>query len=287
MRTINRGNIRFNVADDHVRVSDEMVGGFWDSFSSGTWEPSTVAMLEKLIQPGMQVLDIGAWRGPVTLIASSRGAIVHAFEPDPVAFAALEANVKANDPELVARIHLHNLAVTHDGTPIKLFTRWAFGDSGSSILPRLRDSGASVQVTSTTFDQAVSDAGLDRIDFIKMDIEGGEFHLLPGMRGALERFKPVLRVAVHYPYLVEHFQKMNAPRGWRRRLKKVLAGSGKKDARASAEQQARVLFDRFAGSLSGFPYLYDHNLRPIEREALFERVQELTELVFSYEPLRR
>lgn len=282
-----RGSIRFVVDDDHITVSDEREGQFWESFCSGSWEPVTVALLEDLVRPGTCMLDIGAWRGPVTLIAASKGAVVHAFEPDPVAFSALKANVEANDPELRSRVHLHNLAITPDGAPIRLYTRWAFGDSGSSMLSRSRDTGGWVEVASTTFDRFVIEAGLDRIDLIKMDIEGGEFHVLPGLRPALERFKPMLRIAVHYPYLIEHFEKLAAPAPWIRRLRDLWFRMTGGDPRARAERQARALFERSAEAVSGYPFVYDQDLRPIARKNLFGAVKELTELVFTYQPLLR
>src|SRR6185436_7919719 len=118
-----------------------------------------------LAGPGRRFVDIGAWMGPTTLFAASKGSECWSFEPDPVAFARLQANVDANNG-LRDRIHLQNKAVTPDGTPIQLFTRYAFGDSGSSILARVKDRGNSVQVASTTFDKFVEGAHLDHIDLV-------------------------------------------------------------------------------------------------------------------------
>ena len=40
-----------------------------------------------------------------------------------------------------------------------------------------------------------------KIDFIKMDIEGGEFELLPTMVEYLEKYKPNIYLSLHAPYL--------------------------------------------------------------------------------------
>lgn len=39
------------------------------------------------------------------------------------------------------------------------------------------------------------------VHFIKMDIEGGEFELLPSMKDYLARFKPLLYLALHTSFL--------------------------------------------------------------------------------------
>ncbi len=70
--------------------SQARYGSFWATFAVGTFELATVSVLEAELGPGRRFLDIGAWIGPFTVLAAALGAQVTAFEPDPVAVAALD-----------------------------------------------------------------------------------------------------------------------------------------------------------------------------------------------------
>jgi hypothetical protein len=43
-------------------------------------------------------------------------------------------------------------------------------------------------------------SGLERIDFVKMDVEGQEMNAVRGMFGILKRFKPRMAIAVYHGY---------------------------------------------------------------------------------------
>lgn len=276
-RNIDLGGTCFRVAHEHA---------FWETLRAGTWEPDTVAFLKETVRPGSCFIDIGAWMGPTTLIAAAHGAHCHSFEPDPIAFGQLKANVEANDPELRSRIELHNLAVTQDGAPIRLFTRHRFGDSGSSMLDRVKDQGGSVEVPSTTFDHFVAAHHIDRIDLIKMDIEGGEFLVLPTMKAALQRFKPVLYLAVHLPYILEHFEKKHTPSGAMRRARRKIMPLVGRDPLARSREKARGSIPAFMDALASHPYAYTPRMRPIARERVPEAISDFAELIFSPRELR-
>jgi hypothetical protein len=52
-------------------------------------------------------------------------------------------------------------------------------------------------VQAITVDSLVNELGLKRVDWIKMDIEGGEIEALRGAGRTLELFSPVLFIEVH------------------------------------------------------------------------------------------
>ncbi len=56
----------------------------------------------------------------------------------------------------------------------------------------------SVQFPATTVDQIVSDLKLDRLDLIKMDIEGAEPLALLGAETAIQRFRPQLAISIYH-----------------------------------------------------------------------------------------
>lgn len=50
----------------------------------------------------------------------------------------------------------------------------------------------------TTIDQLVSEQQIDRVDFIKMDIEGAELNALKGAEAVIRKFKPTLAIALYH-----------------------------------------------------------------------------------------
>ncbi|MEK7407725.1 MAG: FkbM family methyltransferase [Acidobacteriota bacterium] len=68
-------------------------------------------------------------------------------------------------------------------------------DGDSVVLARGQ---TKVKVPVTTIDQIVSAAGLARVDFIKMDIEGAEKRALKGAAGTLRKFRPRLAIAAEH-----------------------------------------------------------------------------------------
>jgi FkbM family methyltransferase len=55
-----------------------------------------------------------------------------------------------------------------------------------------------VEVPAVTLDEAVAGLGLDRVDFIKMDIEGAERQALKGARATLTRFAPRMAICTYH-----------------------------------------------------------------------------------------
>jgi hypothetical protein len=53
-------------------------------------------------------------------------------------------------------------------------------------------------VATTTIDQFVERTGLERVDYIKMDVEGAELNVLRGAAQTIERFAPKLAIAAYH-----------------------------------------------------------------------------------------
>ena len=147
------------------------------------------------VQPGDVVLDCGAHIGTFTRAALARGARqVVAIEPLPIAQECLRRNLSA---EMAAgRVVLCPKGVWDRESTLEL--KLERGNTGASSVVLDRGGGSAVTVPLTTIDKLVRDLRLERVDFIKMDIEGAEVPALIGARETLRRFRPRLAIAVYH-----------------------------------------------------------------------------------------
>jgi len=185
---------------------DEDHSWFWKSVERGEWEPETFDVFNRFVKKRDHVCDLGGWIGPTVLYAAAKGAHVTTFEPDPTAFQYLQENVRLNR---FKKVSCYNFAIaTLNGVKkISLFYK-SLGDSTSSLLNGERDNKESAHVSCITWESACSKYQLPKFDFIKIDIEGSEFDVIPHMESYLQTNKPVIYLSTHAPYLAEEEREM-------------------------------------------------------------------------------
>jgi FkbM family methyltransferase len=184
-RRVAIGSRTFFVADDQPT--------FWDRVEAGNWEPGTLRVLEDLLGPGALFVDIGAWVGALSLYAAALGAEVVAVEADPRALDQLGRNLAAN-PELADRVRVVPRALAAAGGAVRMGARRKPGDSMSSVL--LADGGETWTSPGMTPADLASSLPQARVDLVKIDIEGGEYAVLPALAPLLES-GPALLLALH------------------------------------------------------------------------------------------
>jgi FkbM family methyltransferase len=149
------------------------------------------------------VLDIGAHAGQFAKLfarLAPRGR-VYAFEPSPYALSILRLAVRTNGLKniVIEPLGLSDApGVARLSTPIK-----RRGDVGFGLahLGEADRPGGHIahEVRLTTLDQACG--GLERVDFIKIDIEGWELPALRGGAATLARFRPAIFAEVNHRHL--------------------------------------------------------------------------------------
>lgn len=138
------------------------------------------------------VLDLGANFGMFSAYAASKGCEVYSFEPLKNAVERYLEELQKTYPN----IHVVNKAVSNKvGNALLSVDDTNYG--GSSIIDVNRDGKNSV-VSTTTIDQFVSDNNINRLDFIKADIEGAECDMLEGARYTLRYFHPDLSLCKYH-----------------------------------------------------------------------------------------
>jgi FkbM family methyltransferase len=167
----------------------------------GIYEPLATNLVRAELRPGDVVLDIGANIGYYTLIfAKGVGPAgrVFAFEPEPGNFALLEENVAANG---YGNATLARVAVSDRAGRAEIYLD--ADNAGDCRMYDSHDRRPSVNVETVRLDDHL--ARLDRIDLIKMDIQGAEPAALRGMHGLLERHRKVKLLLEFWPYGLQLF----------------------------------------------------------------------------------
>ena len=143
------------------------------------------------LKSGDVVFDCGAFHGNFAIYASKilgSSGKVYCFEPDEESYKILETNVKLNNCE--------NVILVKAGLYSReMKIRFKSGNVGSSI-----DVNGDTEINVVSLDNYLVQNGLDmeKVCFIKMDIEGAEIDALDGMRNLLMEGKPNLAIASYH-----------------------------------------------------------------------------------------
>lgn len=150
-----------------------------DAVRRGAYEPSPPARLVfDLVGPGTVLLDLGAHLGVVALVAARLGATVVAVEAAPGNAACLRASRDANRLDNLTVVEA---AVSDRPGVVRFREDGAYGQVTIDAGPNV------VEVRAAPVTDLLREQGLDRVDVIKMDVEGHELPVIDGMRELLAR----------------------------------------------------------------------------------------------------
>jgi FkbM family methyltransferase len=153
----------------------------------GGFELAERAFVSRFLRAGMTALDIGAHHGLYTLLASKLvgpNGRVFAFEPSPRERRALRWNVGLNRCKNVV---IEGLALGNEDGEGSLYVVDGHETGCNSLRPPALPGGASpVAVRVSSLDQWLGMHKVKTVDFIKLDVEGGELSVLRGAQRLLE-----------------------------------------------------------------------------------------------------
>lgn len=168
----------------------------------GTYEPELQAAVERWVQPGMVVYDVGANIGYISLLLARRAGVdgrIFAFEALPDNLERLRANLEISG--LGEQVTIVPAAVVEAPRPVR-FLVGPSGGMGKAEGSAGRQDVAyaqAVEVEGLSLDAFVFDQGHPPPALVKMDIEGGEVLALPGMPRVLLEYHPLLLMELHGP----------------------------------------------------------------------------------------
>ena len=179
-------------------------GRFWIPEGSDYVLPFNLAEQERKIygvgeqdvHAGDVVLDCGANVGVYTRESLKNGAkLVVSIEPAPENIACLRRNFA---PEIAAgRVIVYEKGVWDKDDMLVMQVDPQNSAADSFIIHRPGDVETK-RLPLTTIDKLVAELKLDRVDFIKMDIEGAETRALQGARDTLAKYRPRMSLSAYH-----------------------------------------------------------------------------------------
>ena len=169
-------------------------------YVSGVYEPNSMIAARQLLPEGGVFVDVGASMGLFSLVAARTvgpSGRVFSFEPSTRDFKRLAEHLELNRLDNVKATHLAiadsigsaTLTIASEAHSGHNTIGSAFGHQGIEAIGAER-------VRTTTLDHFLDCHEVNRLDLVKLDIEGSELKALSGMRGAFERLRPSLMFEV-------------------------------------------------------------------------------------------
>jgi len=137
------------------------------------------------------VIDAGAWIGDFSAYAASKAATVYAFEPINKTYDTLMKTVLLNEGKIIPI----KKALGEKNAKMEIvIPKAGTAASGFHLFKR----GRKEVVEIVTLDRFVEKENINKVDFIKADIEGAERYLLMGAKKVLREFAPKLAICTYH-----------------------------------------------------------------------------------------
>jgi FkbM family methyltransferase len=166
----------------------------------GEYEKHEIEFILKNLKKGDVFIDIGANIGLFTLNASKivgeTGKVI-SFEAFYSNFLKLKKHKEINH---LRNVQLEHLAISDTEKTLRIYLNNQEQNSGIAS-SYLENFDIIENVKSTSLDHYAQEKFLEKISFIKIDIEGGEYDALLGMKNVLTQFKPILLVEINHETL--------------------------------------------------------------------------------------
>ena len=179
------GTNRDSAAVRCLHRSAEFVESAWNNEGASFAANGEQKVIDLLKPAGLAVaLDVGANFGDWSLAACAAwpDCTVHAFEVAPPTFATLSTNVALST--FASRVNVHHQGLSDCAANAEMYY---FPDHPELTcdLPRHKHVRVPFNAELITGDSVITKLGLNRVDFVKIDVEGAEHRVLKGFSTAL------------------------------------------------------------------------------------------------------
>lgn len=171
----------------YVRLDDWLIGA--RIFLRRRYEAYVADVMRTFFKPGQTVLDLGANLGYYTLLAAglvgTEGKVI-AFEPGEDNCRLLRASLQVNG---FKNVTLYPFAVAESDATVAL----ELEESNGRIV-RGASSAGGKRVRAVALDSFLH---VERLDLVKLDVEGAEGLALQGMHGVIQEHRPAVFTELH------------------------------------------------------------------------------------------
>jgi FkbM family methyltransferase len=171
----------------------------WNIFFFGQYEKNTNNTLEQYVKEGDVVIEAGANIGSETVLLSKytgQTGMVHAFEPSPYVLERLQCNVMLNT--VYKNVKMYGLAVGDENKDVTFYIfPKQYHNSGIGGKYANWENSTPITVKQVSLDNWAKEQGIQKVDLIKMDIQGAEMELLRGADEIISKYKPKIFLEAH------------------------------------------------------------------------------------------
>ena len=201
-----KGTYRFKKVDNvNYRLDLSELNEWWLYY--GFKEEYRSALID-LINKGDWIIDIGANLGEVSFLASQKvgsSGKVYSFEPDPDNYTRFDYNLSLNTFTNIVFVK-KGLGDNPGKYKIAMNVNEPGNNGSNSIVPDKKTdiNKLAREIDVVRFDDWIAENPLDKIDLVKIDIEGFELQALKGAEMTLKKYKPIIYSELHDVKLREH-----------------------------------------------------------------------------------
>jgi FkbM family methyltransferase len=167
-----------------------------DHFIYFSFEHRAISNFVKELKAGDTVLDVGANIGYTTLLFGKKckeGRVL-SFEPSKQLFHTLTQHVQLN---ALTNVEPINLGLGEKESTAKLFVVDKFNTGMNRILEQTDEDIPCESISIKKLDDIINSKGLQKVNAIKIDVEGFEYKVLQGAISTLTRMRPVMMIEVN------------------------------------------------------------------------------------------
>ncbi len=161
----------------------------WSVYYYGAYAKEELLLMRDFLHPikGAVVVDVGANVGHHSLFASTMANHVHSFEPFPLVYEKLKEKIRINS---ITNISLHEIGLGNSKES-KNYYPPSTNNTGTGSFVSGSHSVDCISLRIEKADDYFDEHGINKMDYLKIDVEGFELEVLTGMRNVLEKTRPI------------------------------------------------------------------------------------------------
>ncbi|OGN60368.1 MAG: hypothetical protein A3F40_04930 [Chlamydiae bacterium RIFCSPHIGHO2_12_FULL_27_8] len=200
--------IIFHTRKDNIKIifdGTDMRGVPFEKINFFEYEKDELEIINQIIVDDMIILDIGANIGWYSMLFGKKypKAFIYAFEPISELYRYCLENINFND---LKNVNIFNIGLSNfNGKQSLYFSPETAALSSNKNIIEYKNMQKE-EVVVKTLDSFINEIELDKLDFIKCDVEGAELNVILGALNSIKRFLPVIFIelfhewSIHYDY---------------------------------------------------------------------------------------